>query len=143
MTAGILSGCILCVFCLKGYMKRLQKPKPAAQGGAAPGEKKRSFGDVMFTAMFIGLVSTYIGSYLGTWTSTGDFLPLAVAFVAGLAMAVFEYFARVKKVTWLDNFSMACSMLVGMGAAVLLGAYERGRLLYGKPCDGTGKAGLL
>ena len=95
---------------------------PAAQGGAAPGEKKRSFGDVMFTAMFIGLVSTYIGSYLGTWTSTGDFLPLAVAFVAGLAMAVFEYFARVKKVTWLDNFSMACSMLVGMGAAVLLGA---------------------
>ena len=122
MTAGILSGCILCVFCLKGYMKRLQKPKPAAQGGAAPGEKKRSFGDVMFTAMFIGLVSTYIGSYLGTWTSTGDFLPLAVAFVAGLAMAVFEYFARVKKVTWLDNFSMACSMLVGMGAAVLLGA---------------------
>ena len=83
---------------------------------------RRSFGDVMFTAMFIGLVSTYIGSYLGTWTSTGDFLPLAVAFVAGLAMAVFEYFARVKKVTWLDNFSMACSMLVGMGAAVLLGA---------------------
>ena len=68
------------------------------------------------------LISTYIGSYLGTWTSTGDFLPLAVAFVAGLAMAVFEYFARVKKVTWLDNFSMACSMLVGMGAAVLLGA---------------------
>lgn len=36
-------------------------------------------------------------------------------------MAVFEYFAKVKKVTWLDNFSLAGSMLVGMAAAVLLG----------------------
>lgn len=122
MTAGILSGCILCVLFLKGYMKKLQKPARAEKQSAAPGEKKRNFGDVMFTAMFIGLVSTYIGSYLGTWTSTGDYLPLAVAFVSGLAMAVFEYLARARKLTWLDNFSMACSMLVGMGAAVLLGA---------------------
>ena len=56
--------------------------------------KKKGFGDVAFTAMFVGLVSTYIGSYLGTWTSTGDFLPLAVAFVAGAAMMVFDFLSR-------------------------------------------------
>jgi len=115
MSFCIMWGMVFSVFFNKRYLKKLKTPKNANTG--APG-----FGDSAMTAMFIGLVSTYIGSYLGTWTSTGDFLPLAVAFVAGLAMAVFEYFARVKKVTWLDNFSMACSMLVGMGAAVLLGA---------------------
>ena len=48
-------------------------------------------------------------------------MPLIVAVISAAAMAVFEYFARVKKVIWLDNFSMAGSMLVGMAAAVLLG----------------------
>ena len=115
MSICIMWGMILSIFFNKRYLKRLGNDGARSASGVG-------FGDSAMTAMFIGLVSTYIGSYLGTWTSTGDFLPLAVAFVAGLAMAVFEYFARVKKVTWLDNFSMACSMLVGMGAAVLLGA---------------------
>ena len=44
-----------------------------------------------------------------------------LAAVAAAAMAVFEYFARRRKMSWLDNFSMAGSMLVGMAAAVLLG----------------------
>lgn len=115
MTAGILAGCILCVFCLKAYMKKVR--------GAAQKQKsgKKGFGDYMFTAMFVGLVSAYIGSYLGEGVRLNNFMPLIVAVVSAAAMAVFEYFARVKKVSWLDNFSMAGSMLVGMAAAVLLG----------------------
>ena len=71
--------------------------------------------------MFVGLVSAYIGSYLGEGVRLNNFMPLIVAVISAAAMAVFEYFARVKKVIWLDNFSMAGSMLVGMAAAVLLG----------------------
>ncbi len=71
--------------------------------------------------MFIGLVSAYIGSYLGTGTSSGNWMPLLVAGVAAGAMGIFEYFARAKKVLWLDNFSMAGSMLVGMAVAVFAG----------------------
>ena len=59
---------------------------------------------------------------MGTLTSTGDWMPLAVAFVAGLSMAVFEYVSRKRNITWLDNFSMAGSMLIGMAAAIGLGA---------------------
>lgn len=114
MTAGILAGCILCVFCLKAYMKKVR--------GAAQKQKsgKKGFGDYMFTAMFVGLVSAYIGSYLGEWTSDGNYMPLFVAAVSAAAMGLFEYLARKKGMTWLDNFSMAGSMLVGMAAAVAL-----------------------
>ena len=114
MTAGILAGCFLCIFCLKAYMKKVR--------GAAQKQKsgKKGFGDYMFTAMFVGLVSAYIGSYLGEWTSAGNYMPLFVAAVSAAAMGLFEYLARKKGMTWLDNFSMAGSMLVGMAAAVAL-----------------------
>ncbi|MEG2672179.1 MAG: DUF5058 family protein [Ruthenibacterium sp.] len=115
MTAGILIGALLCIFLLKKYLAKVQKPKEASQNG------KKPFGDVVFSAMFIGLVSAYIGSYVGAGTSAGNWMPLFVTVVAGAAMALFEYFARVKKIAWLDNFSMACSMLIGMGAGVLAG----------------------
>ena len=36
-------------------------------------------------------------------------------------MAVFTYFSEKKGMEWLDNFSIAGSMLVGMLAAVLIG----------------------
>lgn len=115
MTAGILAGCLLCIFCLKRYMKRVKKATAQKEKG------KKNFGDYMFSAMFVGLVSAYIGSYLGEGVRLNNFMPLIVALVSAAAMAVFEYFAKTKKITWLDNFSMAGSMLVGMAAAVLLG----------------------
>ena len=75
----------------------------------------------MFIAMFIGLVSAYIGSYVGVFTSSGDYMPIAVAVVAGAVMALCEYITQKLHQEWLESFSMALSMLVGMSAAVLLG----------------------
>ena len=80
------------------------------------------------TAMFIGMVSAYIGSYLGGYISGGgvfsfggSLTPIVVVCAAALAMAVFTYFSEKKGLSWLDNFSIAGSMLIGMLAAVLLG----------------------
>ncbi|MEQ2519762.1 DUF5058 family protein [Ruthenibacterium sp. CLA-JM-H11] len=120
MAAGIILGCVLCVLFLKPYLNRVRRPKKAS--AETQPSQKQGLGDVLFTAMFVGLVSTYIGSYVGTLTSTGDWMPLAVAFVAGLSMEVFEYVSRKRNITWLDNFSMAGSMLIGMAAAIGLGA---------------------
>ena len=114
MTAGILAGGFLWIFCLKAYMKKVRSAAQKEKSG------KKGFGDYMFTAMFVGLVSAYIGSYLGEWTSTGNYMPLFVAAVSAAAMGLFEYLARKRGMTWLDNFSMAGSMLVGMAAAVAL-----------------------
>ena len=57
----------------------------------------------------------------GRFTFSGDWMPLAVAAVSAAAMAVFTYFAEKKGLQWLDNFSIAGSMLCGMLAAVLIG----------------------
>ena len=86
------------------------------------------FGDVAMTAMFIGLVSAYMGSYIGgfvsgngRFTCTGDWTPIAVAAVSALVMAGFVYLAERKQKAWVESFSVAGSMIVGMAAAVLIG----------------------
>lgn len=88
------------------------------------------FGDKAMTAMFIGLVSCYIGSYISEFISgtrpfsfDGSLIPLLVAIVGGGAMAMFLYFRNKKKAEWLDSFSIAGSMLIAMAAAVLFGTF--------------------
>lgn len=117
MTVGILGGSLCCLFFLKPYMKRIQGNAIQPE---LDGKPKKSFGSVAMVAMFIGLCSAYIGSYVGTWAVHGDYIPLFTAAVAGGAMAVFEYFTVKKKMGWLENFSVATSMLVAMAAVVLI-----------------------
>ena len=119
MTVGIMWSVIMCIIFCKWYSKKLAgKPENAAED-VQP--KKKGFGDVMFIAMFIGLVSAYIGSYVGVFTSGGDYMPITVAVVSGAVMALCEYITKKLHREWLESFSMALSMLVGMSAAVLLG----------------------
>ena len=116
MTIGILGGVLCCLFGLKKYDKVMKKkPKKAkAQSG------KKSFGDVATIAMFIGLCCTYIASYIGTFAVYKNYMPLFVAGVSAIVMALFEYLIKYKKMEVLENFSVATSMLCGMVAAVVL-----------------------
>lgn len=117
MSAGIIWGMVLTIFLNKRYTARLSRPKEKS------GEKKKgkSLGDVAMTAMFIGLVAAYVGSYVGTFTSTGNILPLVVLAVSAAAMAGFTYLIERKGLEWLESFSIAGSMLIGMAAAVFAG----------------------
>jgi len=118
MSAGIIWGMLLTIFFNKSYLKRLHAPKKTEGEGKKSG---KGFGDVAMTAMFIGLVAAYVGSYVGTFTSTGNLMPLIVLAASAAAMAVFTYFTEKKNQRWLDNFSVAGSMLFGMAVAVLTG----------------------
>ena len=82
------------------------------------------------TAMFIGLVSTYIGRYLGgfisengLFTFTGDITPLIVMAVSALVMAIFIQLMKRKNLAWIDSFSIAGSMIAGMAAAAIYGLF--------------------
>ena len=82
------------------------------------------------TAMFIGLVSAYIGSYIGGFVSgkglftfSGNWMPIVVVVVSGAVMAVFVALGKKEKFAWVENFSIAVSMIVGMAAAVLVGSF--------------------
>ena len=90
-------------------------------------------------AMFIGMVSAYLGSYIGGFVSQkpaetaegvkyvtarfsflGSWTPLVAAAAAAAAMAVFIWLKEKKNWDWVENFAIAGSMLVGMIATVLV-----------------------
>ena len=128
MSVCIMWGMVFSVFFTKKYSKKL-KSKPSdetksVEAGKAEKKKKLNlsgFGDIAMTAMFIGLVSAYIGSYIGQIKSSGNWLPLAVACVGGLAMAIFLFIKEKKNAEWIDSFSIAGSMIIAMTAAIFLG----------------------
>lgn len=117
----IMWGMVLSIFLNKKYTKRLNQSKAGSGVG---------FGDVAMTAMFIGLVSTYIGRYLGGFVSenglftfTGDITPLIVMAVSALVMAIFIQLMKRKNLAWIDSFSIAGSMIAGMVAAAIYGLF--------------------
>ena len=127
MSFCIMWGMVLVIFNGKAYSNRLSasalKPDAAGQGKTG----SASFGDRAMTAMFIGLVSAYIASYIGQivsenglFTFSGNWLPLAVAVIAALAMLVFLKIREAKNAEWLDSFSVAGSMLIAMTCAIFL-----------------------
>ena len=124
MSACIIWGMLLSTLFNEKYSKKIsggskKKDKPS---------KLQGFGDIAMTAMFIGLVSTYIGSYVGTFISgegtlkfQGSLIPLLVAGVGCIAMAGFIWLEKKKNLPWLEGFSISGSMLIAMAAAVLFG----------------------
>ncbi|MBQ9643745.1 MAG: DUF5058 family protein [Lachnospiraceae bacterium] len=147
MSICIMWGMILSFFFNKMYLARISS-RPTDQAGgkagtstesaAADSAKKSSesnnstsrqgFGDAAMIAMFIGLVSAYIGSYIGGFVSgngsfafKGSLVPIIVAAVSAAVMAVFTWLAEKKNMVWLESFSIAASMLIGMLAAILFG----------------------
>ena len=122
MSLCIMWGMIFSTLFNKKYLKRLGRS--GKQGSGGPG-----FGDKAMTAMFIGLICAYLGSYIGGFVSgdglftfSGSWLPIAVTLAAGAVMAVFIWIYEKKKIAWVESFSIAGSMLLAMGAAVLLGS---------------------
>ena len=120
MSVCIIWGIVLSIFFNKRYTRRLSS--------ASGGKTAAGFGDTAMTAMFIGLVSAYIGSYLGDFISgpglfsfRGDWMPLVVAAVSALVMGGLIRLSEKKSMEWVENFSIALSMLLGMAAAVVVG----------------------
>ena len=127
MSVCIMWGMVFSLFTCKRYTDRLNNPAPKAKKDGKS-SSLAGFGDLAMTAMFIGLVSAYLGSYVGTLVSgggllrfSGSFLPLAVSLVGAAAMGLFIYLREKKNAVWIDSFSIAGSMLAAMTAAIFLG----------------------
>lgn len=124
MSLCIMWGMVFSTLFNKYYLKRLGE-------GSKKSDSVPGFGDKAMTAMFIGLICAYLGSYLGGFISGeglfrfgGSWMPLAVAAAASLVMAGFLWLSEKKKLVWVESFSIAGSMLLAMACAVLLGKLQ-------------------
>ena len=131
MSVCIMWGMILTTIFNKRYLRRLE--------GKDLTKKSGGFGDRAMVAMFIGMVSAYLGSYIGGFVSQkpeetaeglkyvtarfsflGNWTPLVAAGAAAAAMGVFIWLKEKKNQEWVENFAIAGSMLAGMIVTVLV-----------------------
>lgn len=136
MSICIMWGMVLSVFFNKGYVKKLGGSKKSQDVQDAKSDslddRKGGFADKAMTAMFIGLVGAYVASYIGGFVSggaqnggglfrfRGDWVPLVAVAASALSMAGFIWLSERKKLSWVDNFSIAGSMMIGMAVAVVV-----------------------
>ncbi|NLB89603.1 MAG: DUF5058 family protein, partial [Clostridiales bacterium] len=118
MTISILSGAIFCLFGLKKYQNSIVNKV---------GSKDNRWGNIMFNALFIGMVCAFIGvafsNLQGGATDDGNptWLSLIVLVASALIMALFSWLKNRKGQKWLENFDFSLAMLLGMGSAVVAG----------------------
>lgn len=125
MSVGICLGCVCSIFLLKTYTKKLSK-----KSGIEKKSTGKTFADWALIAMFIGMCSSFIGSYIAMFltgiikgtSSKATFIPLLTALVAAFVMTIFEYLTKKKGFKRLEDFSLAASMLVAMAAACIASA---------------------
>lgn len=122
MSIGMMWGMLLNIFFNKKYTRSLGSLKNNLKK-----KKSLGFADSAMTAMFIGLVIAYLGSYIGSFVSinglftfSGKIVPIIVMAVSAFVMAVFIFLSLRCNASWIDNFSVAASMLAGMTVAALI-----------------------
>ena len=124
MTVGILGGGLCCIFFLGKYLGKLggKKKSPAPENTEQAPKKGSNVGNIAMVAMFIGLCTAYISSYIGAFANdVTKFLPLLTACVAALVMFIFTALSKNPRFKWVENFDVALSMLIAMAAAVIAG----------------------
>lgn len=117
MTLGVMTTSFFILFLYKSYQKKM----------TAVATKDSKLTDVIFCSGFMGMVAAYIGDAFGklrTMTlDSGEIRPSNILFVVAAVvsagfMILFSWIVKKKKAAWLDNYSFAFSMLLGMAAAV-------------------------
>ena len=110
MTIGIIWGGLFCIFGLKKYQNKL----------TGVSQKDNKWGQIMFNAMFIGMVCAYIASSFGD-LAKGSVTGIIVIIVSALSMALFTWITKKTSAKWLESFALSFSMLIGMASAILIG----------------------
>lgn len=101
-------GCITPLIIIPLFLKKIQ-------GGVHSLRQKDShWGDLFLTAMFLGMISAFLGMGI-----SDGLLSILTLLTSAAIMAVCGVFAKVKKVKWLENFALPISMLGAMALSIL------------------------
>ena len=113
MTIGIAAGLVLVPF----VTKKLQS------GLSQIGMKDKKWGEVFNNAMFLGMISAFLGYVfcdvgLLAKGDTSGLIPVCVMAVSAIVMAVCGIIATKAKIRWLTDYALPMSLIVGMASAI-------------------------
>ena len=114
MTVGIAAGLILVPF----VTKKIQS------GLAKVGMKDKKWGEIFNNAMFLGMISAFLGYVFCDVSGafSGEFvglIPVLVMAVSAVVMAICGICAtKVKAMKWMNDYALPISLICGMAAAI-------------------------
>ena len=97
------------------------------------GMKDKKWGEIFNNAMFLGMISAFLGYVFCdvTYISKGflqGLTPVCVMAVSALVMAILGLLATKFKIRWLTDYALPISLIVGMASAIMFtdifGGYE-------------------
>ncbi len=121
MTIGIAAGVVLVPFLTK----------KVHSGVAKIGMKDKKWGEILNNAMFLGMISAFLGYVfcdVGNIVK-GDasgFIPVCVMAVSAIVMAVCGTIATKSKIRWLTDYALPVSLIIGMASAIPFTAWLGG-----------------
>ena len=113
MTVGIAAGLILVPF----VTTKLQS------GLAKVGMKDKKWGEIFNNAMFLGMISAFLGYVfcdvgLVAKGDTSGLIPVCVMATSAVVMAICGTIATKCKIRWLTDYALPMSLIVGMASAI-------------------------
>lgn len=114
MTLGIAIGLLLVPF----LTKRVQS------GVAKIGLKDKKWGEIFNNAMFLGMISAFLGYVFCDVTYLFDgfmqgLTPVCTMAVSAVVMAILGFVSIKFKVRWLNDYALPISLVCGMASAIL------------------------
>lgn len=113
MTVGIAAGLVLVPFVTKKIQSGMMKM----------GMKDKKWGEIFNNAMFLGMISAFLGYVFCDvgLIFKGDpsgFIPVCVMAVSAVVMAICGLIAMKTKARWLNDYALPMSLIVGMASAI-------------------------
>lgn len=111
MTLGILPSILLVPILLRKIQNGLVKLK----------NKDSKWGDLFITAMFLGMISAFLGMVFSDIRSgLPGWIPIFVLLFSALLMAICGLLIKKCKMKWLENYALPISMLGAMAFSVII-----------------------
>jgi hypothetical protein len=111
MTLGILPSIILVPVLLKRIQNGLLSIK----------NKDSKWGDLFVTAMFLGMISAFLGMvFANIQSGLAGWIPFFILLFSAILMAVCGLLIKKFKMNWLQNYALPISMLGAMAFAVYI-----------------------
>lgn len=113
MTIGIAAGLIFVPFVTKKIQSGMSKV----------GMKDKKWGEIFNNAMFLGMISAFLGYVfcdvgLIFDGDTSGLIPVCVMAVSAVVMAVCGLIATKAKIRWLTDYALPMSLIIGMASAI-------------------------